>query len=380
MKFKASFSSVGVNWLERFVPIFDKLGKELSVLLTPNTLHLIQGHAVSGGLELHADLLQEEVFDEYKISSNNGDKIAFKLEPAVLYRVLRGLIGSEATFAEMKLIKRVVAPDRSLPFLNFSSKGIVDIVQDVPLAGPLNRREVEDLEVRAWGEGLGRGRRGFEWEKNPECWAPRRYDFIAPLTPRLAHTSANPSGFRGAHHPVPYTQALVQANVVNVPYWLNMDRLGTEAMHASVERFRAVGPKVELATTKAGVLHLTTSRGGAVTLGVEYRGINVLPPVEDQGAGEREEDGEDEAGGVAYRLAEAKASGSAAAVSINTKHLWKGLTGVASNPSNCLIGVAGNLGHVELVYRYDRQAVNGADAVGLMVRLPVEEEDELQFE
>jgi hypothetical protein len=49
--------------------------------------------------------------------------------PAVLYRVLRGLIGSEATHIEVKLIKRVVAPDRSLPFLNFNSKGVVDIVQ-----------------------------------------------------------------------------------------------------------------------------------------------------------------------------------------------------------------------------------------------------------
>ena len=38
---------------------------------------------MSGGLELHVDMLQEEVFDDYTISSNNGDKIAFKLEPAV---------------------------------------------------------------------------------------------------------------------------------------------------------------------------------------------------------------------------------------------------------------------------------------------------------
>jgi hypothetical protein len=43
--------------------------------------------------------------------------------------------------------------------------------QDVPLAGPLNRREIEDLE------------------------------------------------------------ALVQANVVNVPYWLNLDRPATEGAH-----------------------------------------------------------------------------------------------------------------------------------------------------
>ena len=45
MKFKATFSSVGVQWLERFAPIFDKLGKELSVLFTPNSIHLVQNHA-----------------------------------------------------------------------------------------------------------------------------------------------------------------------------------------------------------------------------------------------------------------------------------------------------------------------------------------------
>jgi len=55
-----------------------------SFLLTPATPpHPAQGHTVSGGLELHVDMLQEEVFDDYTISSNNGDKIAFKLEPAV---------------------------------------------------------------------------------------------------------------------------------------------------------------------------------------------------------------------------------------------------------------------------------------------------------
>ena len=142
MKFRATFSSVGVQWLERFVPVFDKLGKELSVLLTPNTLHLVQDAVASGGLELHADLLKDEVFDEYKIASNNADKIAFALEPATLHRVLRGLIGSEATHVEVKLIKRTVAPGKASPFLNFSSKGVVDITQDVPLAGPLTKREV----------------------------------------------------------------------------------------------------------------------------------------------------------------------------------------------------------------------------------------------
>ena len=203
MKFRATFSSVGVQWLERFVPVFDKLGKELSVLLTPNTLHLVQDAVASGGLELHADLLKDEVFDEYKIASNNADKIAFALEPATLHRVLRGLIGSEATHVEVKLIKRTVAPGKALPFLNFSSKGVVDITQDVPLAGPLTKREVARLET------------------------------------------------------------LVQANVKDVPYWLNLDRSATESTAVTVERLKAVGAVVELATTRAGALHLVAVSAGA---------------------------------------------------------------------------------------------------------------------
>jgi HUS1 checkpoint protein len=150
MKFRSTFSTVGVQWLERFVPVFEKLGNELTMLLTRNTIHLVQDAVSTGGLELHADLLKNEVFEEYKISSNNEDKIAFSLEPAVLHRVLKGLIGSEATSVDVKLIKRVISPGNAAPFLNFTSKGLVDITQDVPLAGPLTKREVCVLGTR-WG-------------------------------------------------------------------------------------------------------------------------------------------------------------------------------------------------------------------------------------
>jgi len=332
MKFRATFSSVGVQWLERFVPVFEKLGKELSVLLTPSTLHLVQDHTASGGLELHADVLREEVFDEYKISSNNEDKIAFHLEPAVLHRVLRGLIGSEATHVEVKLIKRLVAPERSLPFLNFSSRGVVDIVQDVPLAGPLNRRELARLET------------------------------------------------------------LVKANVVGVPYWLNLDKTATEATQQAVERFRAVGPVVELATTRAGALHVSVGRAGfgAAELGTELRGAPVLPAAErrpdpsEEGAEDEtgEESGGEPSTSASERLAAARAAGIAALVRVATRQLWKSLLGMSTDtdPTNCLVGVAGGGGHVELVFRYDRQAIHGNDAVGLMVRLPVEEDDDVMFE
>jgi HUS1 checkpoint protein len=332
MKFRATFSSVGVQWLERFVPVFDKLGKELSVLLTPNTLHLVQDAVASGGLELHADLLKDEVFDEYKIASNNADKIAFALEPATLHRVLRGLIGSEATHVEVKLIKRTVAPGKASPFLNFSSKGVVDITQDVPLAGPLTKREVARLET------------------------------------------------------------LVQANVKDVPYWLNLDRSATESTAMTVERLKAVGTVVELATTRAGALHLVAASAGAggAVIGAELRNLAVLPAEEeraprDGSRGDRDLDTddpfeEDATTGAAERLQRAKSSGAASAVRVDTRQLWKSLAGTNANSSDCLFGVARNKSHVELVYRFDRQAVHGNDAVGLMVRVPVEEEDELEFE
>ena len=323
MKFRATFSSVGVQWLERFVPVFDKLGKELSVLLTPNTLHLVQDAVASGGLELHADLLKDEVFDEYKIASNNADKIAFALEPATLHRVLRGLIGSEATHVEVKLIKRTVAPGKALPFLNFSSKGVVDITQDVPLAGPLTKREVARLET------------------------------------------------------------LVQANVKDVPYWLNLDRSATESTAVTVERLKAVGAVVELATTRAGALHLVAASAGAggAVIGAELRNLASLPAEEERPGLERTDDRSDDAStGAAERLQRAKTSGAAAAVRVDTRLLWKSLAGTHANPSDCLVGVAGNKGHVELVYRFDRQAVHGNDAVGLMVRVPVEEEDDVEFD
>ena len=323
MKFRATFSSVGVQWLERFVPVFDKLGKELSVLLTPNTLHLVQDAVASGGLELHADLLKDEVFDEYKIASNNADKIAFALEPATLHRVLRGLIGSEATHVEVKLIKRTVAPGKALPFLNFSSKGVVDITQDVPLAGPLTKREVARLET------------------------------------------------------------LVQANVKDVPYWLNLDRSATESTAVTVERLKAVGAVVELATTRAGALHLvavSAGAGGAV-IGAELQNLTSLPAEKERPGLERTDDRSDDAStGAAERLQRAKTSGAAAAVRMDTRLLWKSLAGTHANPSDCLVGVAGNKGHVELVYRFDRQAVHGNDAVGLMVRVPVEDDDDVEFD
>ena len=100
--------------------------------------------------------------------------------------------------------------------------------------------------------------------------------------------------------------------------------------------------------------------------------------------GAEDETGEERGGGgstsASERLAAARAAGIAALVRVATRQLWKSLLGMSTDPTNCLVGVAGGGGHVELVFRYDRQAIHGNDAVGLMVKLPVEEDDDVMFE
>ena len=103
--------------------------------------------------------------------------------------------------------------------------------------------------------------------------------------------------------------------------------------------------------------------GGGAWDGGTGRGTGTQPGLEDESAGPCE------------RLAESKACGEASVANVGTRTLRRSLSGVASNPSRALVGVAGHGRHVELVFRYDRQAVRGPDAVGLMVRMPVEEDD-----
>ena len=59
MKFRATFSEVGVGWLEkRFLPAFEKLSSaEVTVLLTPDSVHFIHDAKALGGAEVHADFL-----------------------------------------------------------------------------------------------------------------------------------------------------------------------------------------------------------------------------------------------------------------------------------------------------------------------------------
>ena len=50
MKFRATLGDVGARWLDRFAPVFDRLGGEATLLLTPTTVRVVQSARVADGV------------------------------------------------------------------------------------------------------------------------------------------------------------------------------------------------------------------------------------------------------------------------------------------------------------------------------------------
>ena len=308
MRLRGELGDVGARWLERFAPVFERMGAEVTVLATPRTVALLQSARVGRGAEAHADLRVDEVFERVKITSANDDKIAVRMEPGALTRALRGMIALEATRMEARLVKRTaVEGGRAMPYLNFTAvDGRAEVSHDVPIVGPLNRAEVAACE------------------------------------------------------------RVLEANVVDVGYWLECDRFALESVREAVERFARVSDFVEVTTTKSGSLYISASNGSVRMLGMEYRGLRVLPAEADE-----YDERASEAGGVAARMAEIRSSGIGSTVLLSVKHLQRGFLACASNPSTLLVGIAESANFFELVFRYGAQTERDGDSVGFMVRIPV---------
>jgi len=234
MKFRATLGDVGARWLDRFAPVFDRLGGEATLLLTPTTVRVVQSERVADGVAAHADFRVDEVFERCRISSACDDKIAVKLEPSALAGTVRGMIALEATRAECRLIKRRrSAASASAPCVNFkTTEASVEVERDVPVVGPLRGEEVRACE------------------------------------------------------------AAVEASVRDVGYWLECDRFALESLRECVERFARVSDVVEVTTTRQGALYMNASGGSVRALGMEYRGLRVLPEEADE-----YDEGAPEAGG-----------------------------------------------------------------------------------
>lgn len=149
MKFKAFLTDHGVTLLERrFLPAFEKIGRTCHIYLTP--VHFIILHNVlnSDGVQAIAQFSKDVVFDDYRISSQNQDRIAFTVDLTLLLRALKSSVSIYGDRLQVKLVrKRPSLSERPMPYLTFESKGLKSaIIQDVPISQPLNRIDVQELQ------------------------------------------------------------------------------------------------------------------------------------------------------------------------------------------------------------------------------------------
>ena len=146
MRFTAQLH-VSSEWLTlRFLPLFEKLGKELVVLLKPDRVHLararrrhtrtgaraaaarrseLRGSRAAaaqiydatrdGGMEVQAEIKPDELFvaGTYQVTSAYNNVIGVRVEPGALLRVLRFLFGMQPdTCAAPRLPHRPFAAPR----------------------------------------------------------------------------------------------------------------------------------------------------------------------------------------------------------------------------------------------------------------------------
>ncbi|KAH9715179.1 Checkpoint protein [Citrus sinensis] len=145
MKFKAFLTENGVNLLEkRFLPALDKMGKVRHLFLTREKAYFLHNLLSGEGIQCVAQFHKETLFDDYRISSQNEDCIAFAIDISS-----SACSGSAANCFQIKLVKKL-PPNytRAMPFLTFETKGYKSaVIQDVPISKPLSRAQVLELQT-----------------------------------------------------------------------------------------------------------------------------------------------------------------------------------------------------------------------------------------
>ncbi|KAK9282071.1 hypothetical protein L1049_004983 [Liquidambar formosana] len=161
MKFKAFLTDNGVNLLEkRFLPALDKMGRICHLYLTRDHTIFLHNLLNGDGIQSIAQFRKEALFDDYRISSQNDDRIAFTIDLSLLHRALRSSVsiytevsgnfggGTTVNRLQIKLVKKL-PPNctQPMPFLTFESKGYKSaVIQDVPISKPLSRADVLELQ------------------------------------------------------------------------------------------------------------------------------------------------------------------------------------------------------------------------------------------
>lgn len=152
MKFKAFLTENGVTLLERrFIPALEKMGKICHVYLTKDHTFFLHNLITNDGVQSIAQFRKDALFSDYRISSQNEDRIAFSLDLSLLLRALRSAaaISSAVDRLQIKLVKKLPPNSTNpMPFLSFETKGYASaVIQDIPISKPLSRAQVLELQT-----------------------------------------------------------------------------------------------------------------------------------------------------------------------------------------------------------------------------------------
>ncbi|EXB67265.1 hypothetical protein L484_025745 [Morus notabilis] len=313
MKFKAFLTENGVNLLEkRFLPALDRMGKICHLYLTRDHAIFLHNLLNGDGIQSVAQFRREALFDDYRISSQNEDRIAFAVDVSLLHRALRSSVsictefgsGPTANRLHIKLVKKLPAnSSQPMPFLTFETKGFKSaVIQDVPISKPLSRAHLLELQTAL--------------------------DAAQDLPPTL----------------------------VQVP--------DLNQLQSFVDRMKHIGELLNVSITKYGELHMQISTT-FITLGAEFRQLLVIgeqadAPVEDRNLSAQ------------ARSSRAILRGDAQSVQVSVKHFAKSLCYHLAKPDCAFYGIAPQGACLTVIFQFFIPGSRQMDkSISLHCRLPV---------
>ncbi|KAL7605313.1 hypothetical protein Lser_V15G17691 [Lactuca serriola] len=316
MKFKAFLTDHGVHLLEkRFLQALDKMGKTCHLYLTKDHAIFLHNLLNGDGIQSIAQFQKEALFEDYRISSQNDDRIAFTIDLSLLHRALRSIVTIYTEFGgshscptlnrlQIKLVKKLPPHSQQpMPFLTFETKGYKSaVIQDVPISKPLSRSDVLELQAAL--------------------------DMAQDLP-----------------------QTLVQVPDMN-------------QLQNFVDRMKNVGDVLNVSISKSGDLHLQISTT-LVTLGAEFRKLVVIGEQAAVPAG-------DDSLSARTRSRRAIERGDAMNVQVSVKHFFKSLQCHLAKPDSAFYGIGEQGSCLTVVFQFFIPGTRQTDkSISLHCRLPV---------
>ncbi|XP_021895909.1 checkpoint protein hus1 [Carica papaya] len=313
MKFKSFLTENGVNLLEkRFLPALEKMGKLCHLFLTRDHVMFLHNLLNGDGIQCIAQFRKQALFDDYRISSQNDDRIAFAVDVSLLYRAVRSSVsictdfsnGPTANRLQMKLVKKLPPNStQSMPFLTFETKGYKSaVIQDVPISKPLSRAQLHELQTA-----------------------------------------------------LDMTQDLPQT-LVQVP--------DSNQLQNFVDRMKHVGDVLSISISKCGDLHLQISTT-LIRLGAEFRNLLVI--------GEQAEaPAEDRNLSAQTRSDRAILRGDAQSVQVSVRHFFRSLQCQLAKPDCAFYGISPQGACLTVIFQFFIPGTRQTDkSISLHCRLPV---------